>query len=110
MNTAESQFVSAATPMTYRVGDLLVDVERGLVKRDGHEIVLGKVSFDLLLALVRGAPGFVGVDSLMRQVWAGTVVSPETVTQRVKLLRSALDDDAKEPRYIAGLRGRGYRL
>ncbi len=38
------------------------------------------------------------------------VVSPETISQRVKLLRDALGDDPHAPRYIAGLRGRGYRL
>ena len=101
---------SAAAPTWYRVGDLVVDTERGSVARDSQEIPLGKVSFDLLFALMRDAPGFASVDSLMRRVWSGVVVGPETVAQRVKLLRSALDDDAKEPRYIASVRGRGYRL
>jgi TolB-like protein len=101
---------AAAVPTWYRVGDLVVDTERGSVTRDGQEISLGKVSFDLLVALMRGAPGFVSIDSLMQRVWSGMVVGPETVAQRVKLLRSALDDDAKEPRYVAGVRGRGYRL
>jgi TolB-like protein len=101
---------SAAAPVWYRVGDLVVDAECGTVTRDSRDIPLGKVSFDLLLALARGAPGFVSIDSLMQRVWSGMVVGPETVAQRVKLLRSALDDDAKEPRYIAGVRGRGYRL
>ena len=41
---------------------------------------------------------------------AGLVVSPETVSQRVKLLRDALGDDSKSPRYIAVVRLRGYRL
>lgn len=35
---------------------------------------------------------------------------PETLTQRVKLLRDALGDDPASPRYVAGVRGRGYRL
>jgi TolB-like protein len=106
----KSAAASAAVPTWYRVGDLVVDAECGRVTRDSREILLGKVSLDLLLALVRGAPGFVSVDSLLQRVWPGMVVGPETVAQRVKLLRSALDDDAKEPRYIAGVRGRGYRL
>lgn len=43
-------------------------------------------------------------------MWPGLVVSPETVSQRVKLLRAALGDNPKQPRYILGVRGRGYRL
>ncbi|MCH7893926.1 MAG: tetratricopeptide repeat protein [Proteobacteria bacterium] len=37
-------------------------------------------------------------------------MSPETVMQRVKLLRDALGDDSHEPHYVALVRGRGYRL
>jgi len=44
------------------------------------------------------------------RVWPGLIVSPETVAKRVNLLRDALGDDAQNPHYIAGLRGRGYRL
>jgi TolB-like protein/Tfp pilus assembly protein PilF len=37
-------------------------------------------------------------------------VTPETIVQRVKLLRSALGDNPHAPRYIEGVRGRGYRV
>src|SRR5262245_19016774 len=73
-------------------------------------IELPKLSFDLLLALVRSAPDVVSIDTLLTRVWPRDVVSPETVVQRVKMLRDALDDRAAEPRYIAALRMRGYRL
>ena len=94
----------------YRIGDLLVDVGQARVSRDGIELPVPKLSFDLLIALIEAAPNVVAIDTLMERVWPTLVVSPETVSQRVKLLRDALDDDAKQPRYIAGVRGRGYRL
>jgi len=94
----------------YRIADLLVDVGRQCVTRGEVPIPLPKLSFDLLLALVRAAPNVVSHDELMSRVWPRLVVSPETVSQRVKLLRDALGDDPREPRYIASLRGRGYRL
>jgi TolB-like protein/DNA-binding winged helix-turn-helix (wHTH) protein/Flp pilus assembly protein TadD len=94
----------------YRMGDLELDVGRGRVMRGDAEIALPKLSFDLLLALVRAAPNLLSIDELMTQVWPGMVVSPETVTHRVKALRDALGDDPKVPKYIAGLRGRGYQL
>lgn len=94
----------------YQVADLLIDVGLQRVTRAGAEISLPKLSFDLLLVLIRAAPNVVSNDELMAQVWPGIVVSPETVSQRVKLLRDALGDDPHNPRYIAGLRGRGYRL
>jgi TolB-like protein/DNA-binding winged helix-turn-helix (wHTH) protein/Tfp pilus assembly protein PilF len=94
----------------YRVGDLLVDVGRGQVSRGKQDLALPKLSLDLLIALVRAAPNLLTMDELMEQVWPGIVVSPETLTQRVKLLRASLGDDSKAPRYIAAVRGRGYRI
>ncbi len=97
-------------PGSYRLGDLLVLPGTQQLLRNGEEIPLPKLSFDLLLALIRAAPNTVTLDELMERVWPGLVVSPETVTQRVKLLRDALGDDSRAPRYIGLVRGRGYRL
>ncbi len=94
----------------YRVADLAIEVDTARVFRGGDEIVLPKLSFDLLVALVRRAPAVVTFDQLMDDVWGNVVVGPETVTQRVKLVRDALGDDSKDPRFIAPVRGRGYRL
>ena len=52
----------------------------------------------------------VSKDELIAEVWGDVVVSDETLMQRVKLLRQALGDDSQNPRYIAAVRGRGYRL
>jgi len=95
---------------SYRFHDLLIEIGRARVTRGDAEIALPKLSFDLLVALMEAAPDLVSIDDLMNRVWPGLVVSPETVSQRVKLLRSALGDDPRQPRYILGIRGRGYRL
>jgi len=94
----------------YRAGDLTIDVGRRRVLRGEQEIPLPKLSFDLLMALVRAAPNVVSLDALVEQVWPNVVVGPETLSQRIKLLREALDDDSRKPRYIASLRSRGYRF
>ncbi|HJU24320.1 MAG TPA: winged helix-turn-helix domain-containing protein, partial [Casimicrobiaceae bacterium] len=56
------------------------------------------------------APNVVTYDELMARVWAGLVVQPETISQRAKLLRDALEDDPQSPRFVRGVRGRGYVL
>jgi len=94
----------------FLVGDLRVDVGQQRVTRAGIEIALPNLSMQLLVALVRVAPNILSHDLLMERVWPGLIVSPETLAKRVNLLREALGDDAQEPRYIAGVRSRGYRL
>ena len=97
-------------PAGYQVDDLTIDLGPRRVRRAGTAIPLKALSFDLLVALVRAAPGLLSFDELSERVWPGLVVTPETIVQRVKLLRSALGDDPQAPRYIEGVRGRGYRM
>jgi TolB-like protein/DNA-binding winged helix-turn-helix (wHTH) protein/Tfp pilus assembly protein PilF len=80
------------------------------VRRAGTVIPLKALSFDLLVTLVRAAPNLLSFEQLSERVWSGLVISPETIVQRVKLLRGALGDDSQAPRYIEGVRGRGYRM
>ena len=102
--------MDAEPPRRYRFADLELDEGRQRVLRDGQEVPLPKLSFDLLLVLLESAPNYLSNSQLMARVWPGLVIGDKTVTQRVKLLRDALGDDHDEPRYIAGLRGRGYRI
>lgn len=110
MSDSEANAASPRPRLLYRLADLTIDVGTAQVRRDDHLIPLPRLSFDLLLALVKAAPNLVTVDELMDQVWPGVVVNAETVGQRVKLLRVALGDDPRQPRYIAVSRGRGYRI
>jgi len=94
----------------YRMADVHIDPGTRQVRRGEAVLQLPGLSFDLLLALVRRAPNMVSSDELMREVWAGRVVNDETVAKRVELVRDALGDDSRESRYVAVVRGRGYRI
>ena len=101
---------TAAPPIAYRIDDLLIEVGPSRVTRAGRDIPLPHLSFELLVALARSAPNLVTSDQLAERVWPGLTVTAETVSHRVKLVRDALGDDSRAPRYIAGIRGRGYRI
>jgi TolB-like protein/DNA-binding winged helix-turn-helix (wHTH) protein len=94
----------------FQVDDLTVDIGQQRVTRAGVEIPMPHLSFELLVALSRAAPNLVTFDQLTERVWPGLVITPETISQRVKLVRTALGDDPQAPRYIGGVRGRGYRM
>jgi TolB-like protein/DNA-binding winged helix-turn-helix (wHTH) protein len=93
-----------------RLADLIIDTGTRQVWRDGLEIPLTGLSFDLLRAFIEAGTRVVSTDELMERVWPGRVVNAETVAKRVELVREALGDNSQEPRYIALVRGRGYRL
>jgi len=92
-----------------RLGEFDLDVEQRRLARDGVDLRLSKLTFRTLHVLVSAAPSLVTKDELAESVWDGRPVTPETVVQRVKLLRKALQDDADDPRYLDVVRGQGYR-
>ncbi len=96
--------------LCYNFGDLKLDQHSLRTFRGEEEIELPPLSARLLRALVRRAPGTLSLDEIAEEVWGGRYVSPRTITQRVKLLRRSLGDNADDPRYIALVRGVGYRL
>ncbi len=94
----------------FLIGDLVLDTGKHEVSRDGHVVDLPGLTYQLIVVLTKTAPNVVSHDELVGQVWPGRVVSPETITQRIKLLRQAIGDDAQHPRYIGLVRGKGYRM
>ena len=94
----------------FTIADPQVDTVAHTVMRGDDLIELPPLSFRLLRVLAEAAPAVVSHDELVSRVWAGRVVGPETVRQRVKLLRQTLGDDAQHPRYIGLVRGVGYQL
>ncbi|MDR7193983.1 winged helix-turn-helix domain-containing protein [Luteimonas terrae] len=98
-------------PAHYRLDDLRIDVARQRVVRDdGQMLDVAGLSFRLLHVLLGQGTRVVGFDELIERVWAPAHVGEETVTQRVRLLRQALGDDGRQPRYLRSVRGQGYQL
>jgi len=92
------------------LGDLEIDFGTRQVFRGGRLLSVGGLSYRLLVALAKAAPNVVSHDTLAREVWGQVVVSPETLVQRIRLLRRALGDSATDPKYVITVRGAGYRL
>nr|WP_284289990.1 response regulator transcription factor [Angustibacter aerolatus] len=67
--------------------------------------------FDLLRLLVREAGRVVPREEIMREVWDAEWYGPtKTLDMHVSWLRRRLGDDANSPRFIATVRGVGFRF
>jgi DNA-binding response OmpR family regulator len=92
-------------------GDLAIDLDRLEVRRGDRPIALTAAEFRLLTALVQ-AEGRV----LTRQVLLDALYGPvqgdaleRTIDVHVGRLRDKLGESLGNPRYIATVRGAGYR-
>jgi TolB-like protein/DNA-binding winged helix-turn-helix (wHTH) protein len=78
--------------------------------RGGDTVRLETRTMRLLLCLANRAGEVVSIDDLLTEVWAGVIVTPDSVYQAVTALRRLLGDDSRQPTYIATVPRRGYRL
>ncbi len=91
--------------------DLVVDLDRQEVRRDGTLIALTGAEFKLLAALVRAEGRILSREALLDALYgeAEADVLDRTVDVYIRRLRDKLGDDPDRPRYIATVRGAGYR-
>ena len=94
-----------------RLDDLLIDRARHEVLRSGRRIALTTVEFRLLVALVEAEGRVLTRDALLDSLYGsadGDTVD-RTIDVYVRRLRERLGDAPEHPRYVATVRGVGYR-
>lgn len=102
--------MKATDSTALRIGAWRVDPALDEISKDGNTVKLERRTMQLLLCLAQHAGQVVSVEQLLDQVWAGIVVTPDSVYHAVATLRRMLGDDTKEPTYIVNVPRRGYRL
>jgi two-component system response regulator MtrA len=93
-----------------QVGDVLIDVAGHEVTRDGEQIPLTPLEFDLLVALASKPSQVFDRESLLEQVW-GYRHAGDTrlVNVHVQRLRSKIEQDPENPQIVVTVRGVGYK-
>jgi DNA-binding response OmpR family regulator len=94
-----------------RHGDLVLDRDRHEVRVDGRLVPLTAVEFRLLASLLEADGRVLTRDQLLDAVYGQdeAEILDRTVDVHVGRLRDKLGDDAEAPRYVATVRGVGYR-
>ena len=101
----------AAVKGSIQHADLVVDRDRHEVRIGNQLVVLTSIEFRLLVALLEADGRVLTRDQLLDAVYgqdeAG--ILDRTVDVHIGRLRDKLGDNAEEPRYVATVRGAGYR-
>ena len=93
------------------VGGLAIDLAKRSVRVDGTARALTAVQFDLLVALAREPGRVFSREQLLEAIHEDVVEGYErTIDAHVKNLRRALGDASVRPRFVATVRGVGYKL
>jgi two-component system OmpR family response regulator len=96
---------------TLQRGDLVIDVGKRRVTRSDQTVDLTGKEFDLLLHFARYPGRVYSRQQLLDQVWGyGFEGYAYTVNTHINKLRSKLEPDRDDPRYIQTVWGVGYRF
>ena len=94
----------------YRFDQIVVDVPAHTLGRGGQVQALEPKAFAVLIALLRRPGELLGREELLDEVWGHRHVTPGVLTRAIAQLRSALEDDVQQPRYIQTQHALGYRF
>ena len=103
---------SADTGVTrMRFADLEIVPQEGTVTRNGEEIHLTKTEFRLLVELAANAGRVFSREALLEKVWGHDYFGDgRLVDIHIGRLRTKVEADPAEPRYVVTVRGLGYKL
>ncbi|HIP92636.1 MAG TPA: response regulator transcription factor [Thermotoga sp.] len=98
-------------PKKITAKDLEIDVERYEVKVRGKKVNLTPLEFELLRFLAENEGKVFSRDVLLDKLWGYDYYGDtRTVDVHIRRLRTKIEEDPSNPRYIITVRGKGYKF
>ena len=101
---------SAAKPVHVRFDRFEIDEENAALTCGGKPIALPPMPFAVLCVLVRQQGALVTKNALLDAVWGHRFITESVLKTVIGKIRTALQDDARQPRFIETVSRRGYRF
>lgn len=95
-----------------RIGNIMVDIDKGVVSKNGKDLHLSALEYRLLLVFLNHRGMILSRTQLLDAIWdfAGDFVNDNTLTVYIKRLREKLEEDPQNPKIIKTVRGLGYKV
>lgn len=94
----------------FRLGDWLVVPDECALEGPAGKTTIEPKLMSVLVTLCERTDETISAEQLLIECWRGTFYGDNPVHKSIAQLRRALGDSATEPRYIATIRKRGYRI
>lgn len=92
-------------------GDLEINIEKMLIKKQGKTITLTSNEFKILIALLTNPGQIFSREQLVNKAFGIEYDSfDRTVDTHIKNIRQKIEDDHKNPKYIISIYGMGYKF
>ena len=107
---AERHALSDEVEGAIRSGSLSLDPTTYEVSLADYRLPLTPTEFRVLHFLMKNRGAVVAHQTMERALWSGRMNSAKIAKKYVQRLRGKLDDDPREPQWIASVHGVGYRF
>ncbi len=101
---------STPDPLRIRFGPIELDEGDARLTVNGQAVPLPPKPFSVLCVLARAPQKLLTTNAFLDAVWGHQFVTDSVLRTAISELRTALDDDPKQPRYIETVARRGYRF
>ena len=100
------------TGKTVKLGNVVVDTEKGIALKNNRELYLSALEYRLLLFFINNRGILLTRNQILDAIWdvAGDYVNDNTLTVYIKRLREKIEDDPANPKIILTVRGAGYKV
>lgn len=96
---------------SFELDSCKIDLESGIVYKDGKEIPLTAKELALLLKLYENKGKIVTSDALCEAAWNDTLYGYEnTLMVHIRRIRAKIEADPSSPKHLITVRGLGYKL
>ena len=96
---------------TVKLGDVVVDTEKGTAVKNNRDLFLSALEYRLLLFFINNRGIVLTRERLLDAIWdvAGEYVNDNTLTVYIKRLREKIEDDPTDPKIILRFAGQDIR-
>ena len=104
--------LTGSTGKTVKLGDVVVDTEKGTAMKNNKDLFLSALEYRLLLVFINNRGRLLTREQLLDSLWdaAGAYVNDNTLTVYIKRLREKIEDDPSNPKILLTVRGLGYKV
>ncbi|WP_448548731.1 winged helix-turn-helix domain-containing protein [Thalassotalea fusca] len=96
--------------MEFKIGEIRVKPAHNQLIVAHQVVVLEPLAMAMLVKLAQSNGDVISRQQLMEQLWQAKVVTDNALHRIVTLLRKGLNDDPKNPKFIATVPKKGYKL
>jgi DNA-binding winged helix-turn-helix (wHTH) protein/tetratricopeptide (TPR) repeat protein len=94
----------------FTLGDWEILPDEGVIRSGDVEVHPEPQTWRVLLVFAKNGGKLVTKEDLIAEVWGGRAVADDPINRAIREVRKSLGDSAHNPKYVATLHKRGYRL